>query len=79
MNDLKEKGLEGDALKKAYAEYRSKHITPLEEEILRKGVSNQGYHYFGSAKIMCGLGKAFAETMIELEGKKSEKTSKIEH
>lgn len=69
MAEFKERDLEGEALKKAYAEYRSKHITPLEEEILRKGVSSQGYHYFGSAKIMCGLGKAFAETMVELEGK----------
>jgi len=65
----KEKGLEGDALKKAYAEYRAKHITPLEEEILRKGISNQGYHYMGSAKIMSGIGKGFAEAMIQLEDK----------
>lgn len=69
MNELKDEGLEGEALKKAYAEYRAKHITPLEEEILKKGVSNQGYHYFGSAKIMCGLGKAFAEAMLKLEKK----------
>jgi hypothetical protein len=69
MNELKDQGLQGEALKKAYAEYRSRHITPLEEEILRKGVSSQGYHYFDSAKIMCGLGKAFAETMLEIEGK----------
>lgn len=68
-NELKEQGLQGAELKAAYAEYRAKHITPLEEEILRKGVSNQGYHYLGSAKIMCGLGKAFAEAMIEIEKK----------
>jgi len=70
MNDFKyEDGLEGDTLKKAYAEYRAKHITPAEEELLRKGVSNAGFHYLGSAKIMCGLGKGFAETMIQLEQK----------
>lgn len=69
MNELKEQGLQGAALKTAYAEYRAKHITPLEEEVLRKGISSQGYHYLGSAKIMCGLGKAFAKTMVELEKK----------
>jgi len=63
-----EQGLEGDAFKTGYAEYRAKHITPLEEEILRKGISNQGYHYFGSGKIMAGIGKGFAEAMIDLHG-----------
>ncbi len=67
--ELNDQGLEGEALKKAYAEYRAKHITPLEEGILRKGISNQGYHYLGSAKIMCGLGKAFAEAMIDIHKK----------
>ncbi len=67
MDELKEEGLEGDALKKAYAEYRAKHITPLEEEILKKGISSQGYHYFGSGKIMCGIGKGFAESMLEMQ------------
>ena len=58
--------LEGDALKKAYAEYRAKHITPEEEEILKKGKSSQGYHYLGSGKTMAGIGKGFAEAMLEL-------------
>jgi len=70
MNDFKyEDGLEGDALKKACAEYRARHITPAEEELLRKAVSNAGFHYLGSAKIMCGIGKGFAEAMIQLEQK----------
>jgi hypothetical protein len=70
MNDFKnEDGLEGDALKKAYAEYRAKHITPKEEELLKKAVSNQDFHYLGSGKIMSGIGKAFAEAMLELEQK----------
>jgi len=71
MNDFKYKdGLEGDALKKAYAEYRAKNMTPKEEEILKKGVSEGGFHYLGSAKIMCGLSKAFAEAMLQEKGKK---------
>jgi hypothetical protein len=68
MNDIKYKdGLEGDALKKAYEEYRAKNMTPAEEEILKKGVSNAGFHYLGSAKIMCGIGKGFAEAMLKLQ------------
>jgi hypothetical protein len=71
VNDFKYKdGLEGDALKKAYEEYRAKNITPEEEELLKKGVSNAGFHYLGSAKIMCGIGKGFAEAMIKLEERK---------
>jgi len=70
MNDFKYKdGLKGDALKKACEEYRAKHISPEEEEILKKGVSNAGFHYLGSGKIMAGIGKGFAEAMIELHAK----------
>jgi len=66
-NELELKqGLKGEALAKAYADFRAKHITPEEEEILRKGISNQGYHYYGSGKIMAGIGKGFAEAMLEL-------------
>ena len=73
MSELKYKdGLEGDELKKAYAEYRARHITPQEEEILKKAISNQGYHYYGSGKIMAGIGKGFAEAMIALEKKKDQ-------
>lgn len=60
-------GLNGEALEKAYAEYRAKHITAEEEEILRTAISNQGYHYFGSGKIMAGIGKGFAEAMLQVE------------
>jgi len=71
MNEFKyEDGLEGEALKKAYADYRAKLITPKEEEILKIGVSDGDFHYLGSAKIMAGIGKGFAEAMIELQEKK---------
>jgi hypothetical protein len=36
---------------------------------METGVSHACYHYLGSAKIMSRIGKAFAEAMIELEGK----------
>ena len=66
-------GLKGEALKKAYEEYRATQITPKEEEILKKGVSNAEFHYLGSAKIMCGIGKGFAEAMIELQKNEKKK------
>ena len=39
--------------------------TPEEVEAL-KGISNQAYHYLGSAKILGGVGKAFAEAMTPM-------------
>lgn len=65
----REKGLEGEALAKAYAEYRASKMTPLEEEILLKGKSDKGFHYLGSAKILSGIGKGFAEAMLKLQDK----------
>jgi hypothetical protein len=66
MNVFKfEQGLEGDALKKAFAEYRAKNITPEEDEILKKGVSDGDFHYLGSGKIMAGIGRGFAEALAE--------------
>lgn len=66
MNVLKyEQGLEGDALKKAFAEYRAKNITAEEDEILKKGVSDGDFHYLGSGKIMVGIGRGFAEALVE--------------
>ena len=62
-------GLKGEALKKAYADYRAKQMTPEEENLLKTAVSNGEFHYLGSAKIMCGIGKAFAEAMMKLEEK----------
>jgi hypothetical protein len=64
-----DQGLEGDALKKAVTEYRSKNITPAEEEILKKAVSDGDFHYLGSGKIMTGIGRGFAEAFAELHKK----------
>lgn len=50
------------AHKKAIAET----FTP--EELRRlKGVSNGGYHYLGTAKILAPIGKAFAEAMLNVQ------------
>ena len=42
---------------------QSEEFSPRELEILRSGKSNAAYHYLGCAKIMAGIGKAFAEAM----------------
>ncbi len=40
-------------------------LSPKDREAL-KGASNGGYHYFGSAKILTQIGKAFAEAIFSL-------------
>lgn len=60
-----EQGLEGEALKKAFTEYRAKHITPEEELILKTGISDGDFHYLGSGKIMVGIGRGFAEALAK--------------
>lgn len=42
------------------------HFTPKELTILKDSVSNQEYHYLGSAKIMAQIGRGFAEAMAIL-------------
>lgn len=44
----------------------AKQLTESELEILRQSVSNQEYHYLGSAAIMAQIGAGFAEAMMEL-------------
>jgi alpha-galactosidase len=50
------------ALDKLYAGL----FTARELVILRESISNQEYHYMGSAKIMAQVGKAFAEALVDL-------------
>jgi hypothetical protein len=42
-------------------------LTERERLVLAKGVSNAEFHYLGSAKILGGIGKGFAEAMAELK------------
>lgn len=46
---------------------RAEMFSSRELETLQKGVSNQEYHYLGSAKIIAQIGKGFAEAMKELQ------------
>lgn len=61
-----EKGLKGDGLEKALAEFETSVWTPEEKAIYQAGVSNAGFHYLGSAKMIGQFGKAFAESMLDL-------------
>ena len=47
-------------------EMMAEQFTAEELVKLRAGVSNQAYHYLGSAKIMTGIGHGFAEAMTGL-------------
>ncbi|MDA1139887.1 MAG: hypothetical protein O3B01_15035 [Planctomycetota bacterium] len=47
--------------------YRAELITPEDEARWKRGASNAGYHYLGCAKTMALIGKAFAESMLEME------------
>jgi alpha-galactosidase len=46
---------------------KKESLTPEEEKRLKAGVSNEGYHYLGAARIMAPIGKAFAEAMVKLQ------------
>jgi alpha-galactosidase len=52
--------------KAALEELRATSLTDRERLVLEKGVSNQEFHYLGSAKILGGVGKGLAEAMAEL-------------
>ena len=51
-------------------EYRTKLITAEDEALWKRGASNAGYHYLGCAKTFALIGRAFAETLLEMENQK---------
>jgi Carbohydrate esterase, sialic acid-specific acetylesterase len=44
-------------------------ITKDEQAMLDRATSSQGYHYYGEGRFFILLGKAFADTMLDLSGK----------
>ncbi len=52
---------------------RKEALTTRELTVLEKGISNQEYHYLGSAKILGGIGKGLAEVIAELNRIKTTK------
>jgi alpha-galactosidase len=55
-----------EQLKAYLEEYRAKLITPEEEALWKRGVSNAGYHYLGCAKTMALIGQAFADATLSM-------------
>jgi hypothetical protein len=53
--------------KAALEKMRAESLTEHERKILEVGISNFAFHYLGSAKILGGIGKGLAETMVELK------------
>ena len=53
--------------KKYVEEYRANLISSEEDAMWNRGASNGGYHYLGCAKTMAQIGKAFAESLLEME------------
>jgi alpha-galactosidase len=53
--------------KAALEKLRKEGLTERERLVLEKGISNLEFHYLGSAKILGGIGKGFAEEMAELK------------
>ena len=53
--------------KAALEKLRREGLTERERLVLEKGISNFEFHYLGSAKILGGIGKGFAEAMAELK------------
>jgi hypothetical protein len=63
----KEKNLRPADERAALDKLRTERLTERERKILEVGVSNLEFHYLGSAKILGGIGKGFAEAMAELQ------------
>ena len=45
------------------------HVITGEVQLLKVGISNQSYHYWGSTKFYAQAGKAFAEAMVHMNTK----------
>ena len=48
-----------------FEKLRSEKFTDQERKVLETGVSNAEFHHLGSAKILGGIGKAFAEATAQ--------------
>lgn len=66
----KNKSMSQEERKKAFDEFISKSFTDREIDLIKNARSNHGFHYFGSAKILGQIGKAFAEAMNKMEDNK---------
>ncbi len=58
---------EQEALNQEIRAKVEKTLTPDELFLLDNGISNQGFHYWGSAKFFAQIGEAFAEALVDLK------------
>ncbi|MEE2888268.1 MAG: sialate O-acetylesterase [Planctomycetota bacterium] len=55
---------------RAYVDkFRADLIPPADAALFKRGASNAGYHYLGCAKTMGLIGKAYAEALLQMEGR----------
>ena len=66
--ELKKENLSKKEVSDAIGKFQADLYTARDLELL-KGITNADYHYKGSAKILAGIGKAFAETLHHLGSK----------
>ncbi len=65
----KEQNLKPPAEKNLFDSLRAEGLNDRERLVLDTGVSNAEYHYLGSAKILGGIGKGFAEAILNLSAR----------
>ena len=72
-NEYKMRTKKGEYLKEESAKLAVEKAAKLEEALteddkflLANGISNQGFHYYGSAKFFGQIGKAFAEALVNM-------------
>ena len=63
----KDGSMDAQAQKAYLDKYRRELISEEDDAYAKIAKSNGGYHYFGSAKTMARIGKAFAEAMAEMK------------
>lgn len=69
---IKQKKLQGEDAQVMLQELRQKEFSVRELTILKTGVSNYPFHYLGSAKIIAGIGRGFADAMSKFESNRVE-------
>ena len=66
----KDKTLTREQRKTALDTFTAATMSEKDLAIYKAGTSNAGYHYLGSAKIMAGIGKGFAEALANISKKR---------
>jgi len=65
-NEVKKGTKTQDQANQEAKQYEAELISPAEQTMWKRGASNGGYHYLGCAKTFALMGKAFAETALQL-------------